>query len=387
VLDRIFGIDAAYPRDFAHWLALVAPDMQEEMDDYVTATFVRRADFEKEYRIVRAADGVERWVSGLGKIDYDDDGRPRRMVGTIRDISDEVRNTELLRLSASVFENVQQGVLITDAERRILKANAAFTRLTGYTQDEIVGRNPRLLQSGLQDQRFYETMWREIQGSGHWLGEIWNRKKSGEFIAGVLDINVVRNRHGEISHYVGLFTDITGLKNTQRELERMANFDALTGLPNRTLLTDRLQQAVVQAQRNEWLLAVCFLDLDEFKPINDRHGHETGDRLLIEVARRISETLRSGDTVARFGGDEFVLLLPQLEGEVELGQIMERILRTVAEPAIIDGRPIATTVSIGVTLFPDGDADPALLLRHADQAMYEAKQLGRNGFRIYRPGR
>lgn len=283
-----------------------------------------------------------------------------------------------LRLSASVFEHSYDGIVITDRDNRIVDVNQSFSQITGYTKAEVLGKNPSLLKSGRQDKAFYKNLWRTVKESGHWQGEVWNRRKGGEFYVELLAITAVTNEEGVLTHYVGIFSDITALRASQEKLEHLAHFDPLTHLPNRTLLSDRLTQSVALARRDNHLLAVCFVDLDGFKPINDEYGHQTGDQLLINVARRLEGALRAIDTVSRLGGDEFVLLLTRLNDMNELEIALNRVMSAICDPYVIDEIEFRVTASIGVTLFPLDEADPESLIRHADQAMYQAKRAGRN---------
>lgn len=288
-----------------------------------------------------------------------------------------------LRLHANVFTNAWEGIVITDAENRILSANQAFTTITGYTAEEVIGKNPHFLASDQQSDEFYEAMWRRLQETGHWHGELWNRKKGGELYAEELSISAVRDDQGKVTHYVGVFTDITDIKNAEKLLEKMAHYDTLTGLPNRTLLAERLNQCCEETRGSGRLLAVCFLDIDGFKLVNDVHGRETGNKLLIEVARRLASVVKAGDTLARFGGDEFVVLLNNLRDMDQIGLILARINTAVAEPFAIDGLEFSTSASIGLTVFPVDDVDADTLIRHADLAMYEAKKAGRNRYHLF----
>ena len=296
---------------------------------------------------------------------------------------ERARLADSLRLSASVFSNALEGIMVTDAEGRIVDVNPSFVRLTGYTVEEVLGRMPSVLKSDRHDEDFYRDMWVQLQRQGHWSGEVWNRRKSGQVFAEILQISGVRDAKGRLTHYVSTFSDITTLKETQSRLEKLASYDPLTGLPNRTLLADRLTQAMSQAKRRDRLLAVCFMDLDGFKPVNDTLGHDFGDMVLQEVAQRLAATMRAGDTVARLGGDEFVLLVGDLIDVNELETGIRRVLDGIAAPISISGRTIKLTTSIGVTLFPIDDEDPDTLLRHADNAMYRAKQEGRNRFHMF----
>ncbi|OMG53145.1 hypothetical protein BJN45_13015 [Azonexus hydrophilus] len=292
---------------------------------------------------------------------------------------------ERQRLAASVFANAHEGIMITDVSGRIVEVNPTFSELTGFSRVEAIGQNAGLLNSGHHDSAFYREMWQAIHRDGHWRGEVWNRKKSGEIFVELLTISAVRSPDSKITHFVGIFSDITLLKEHQQRLEHLAHFDALTQLPNRMLLADRLQLAMAHAARTLGLLAVCYLDLDGFKPVNDQFGHAAGDRLLIEVAQRLKSCVRGGDTVARLGGDEFVLLLADLGDIHECDQALNRISASLVRPFAVSGEEVCISASIGVTLYPNDGSDADTLLRHADQAMYVAKQAGRNRHHLFDP--
>jgi diguanylate cyclase (GGDEF)-like protein/PAS domain S-box-containing protein len=288
------------------------------------------------------------------------------------------RIDEQLELAASVFRNAHEGIFVTDAQERILEVNPTFTEITGYPRDEVLGRTPNLLSSGRHGPDFYAAMWDAINSKGLWRGELWNRRKDGTLYLERLTVSAVRDSSGRVERYVGVFGDITRLREQAERLEQLAYQDALTKLPNRALLGDRMEQALAQARRGGSMLAVGYLDLDLFKPVNDRHGHAAGDRLLVEMAQRLKGTLRSGDTVARLGGDEFVVILPGLRSREECEALVDRLLRAVAEPyEVADGHVATMSASIGIRLVPPDDADADTLLRQADQAMYAAKQEGR----------
>lgn len=290
--------------------------------------------------------------------------------------------TDRLRLAASAFDHAPNGIVIADVRGRILDVNQAFVEASGYSRQELLGGNPRMLKSGRHPPEFYAELWRTLHQAGLWRGEIWNRRKDGEAYVEMLTISAVRGPQGEVSHYVGIYTDISALKEHQKNLERMAHYDALTQLPNRVLFSDRLRIALAQARRAGKLLAVCYLDLDGFKPINDCLGHEAGDRLLEEVGVRLRYGLRGGDTVARLGGDEFAMLLRELSSAEECWPALARIFSAMAKPFVVGGGRVDLSASIGVALFPrDGDTLDDLL-RNADRAMYCAKQGGRNCYRL-----
>jgi len=290
-----------------------------------------------------------------------------------------------LKLSARVFSDTNEGIYITDSKGIIIDANPAFAEITGFSYEEIIGENPRILSSGQQEPQFYTEMWEAINKQGHWQGEIWNRKKSGEIYAELLTISSIKDEKGDVMNYVGISSDITRTKEQQKELELMAHYDVLTKLPNRALFYDRFLQAVAHSKRTGTLLAVCFLDLDNFKPVNDTYGHNVGDQLLIKVAERIKSNIREEDTVSRQGGDEFTLLLGGLDSFPPCEKMVARMLGELAKPYQIDDQIIDISASLGVTLYPQDSDDIDMLIRHADQAMYQAKLAGKNRYHVYNP--
>jgi diguanylate cyclase (GGDEF)-like protein/PAS domain S-box-containing protein len=309
------------------------------------------------------------------------------ILGFIADIGDRVIARESQRRAASVFAHSLEGIIIADADRRILDVNPAFTAITGYERDEVIGKTPKVLSSGRQSAEFYQEMWHALEHHDFWRGELWNRRKSGEIFAEMQSIATVRNESGEVTEYISVFSDISRIKAHEEELDRIAHYDSLTGLPNRRLLGDRMQLAVSRAKREGNILAVCFLDLDGFKAINDEHGHASGDQVLLAIARALSVTLRGGDTLARLGGDEFVLLFGDVATVEECQPMLRRILDIIATPIRLPVQSAYVTVSasIGVTLYPSDSGDADTLMRHADQAMYRAKELGKNRFHFFDP--
>lgn len=296
---------------------------------------------------------------------------------------DRTRADMRLQLAASVFTHAREGIAITDAEGRLIEVNDTFTDITGYDREEVIGRSHRMLQSGRHGPEFYAAMWRDLTSIGHWDGEIWNQRKSGEVYAQLITISAVRDASGKTRNYVSLFTDITPMKEHQRQLEHIAHYDALTSQPNRVLLADRLQQAMAQSQRRNESLAVAFLDLDGFKAVNDKHGHDVGDQLLIALAQRMKAALREGDTLSRIGGDEFVAVLVDLARPQDCEPVLERLLQAAAEPLTVGEAVLQVSASIGVTVYPQDAADADQLMRHADQAMYVAKQAGKNRYHLF----
>ena len=380
---RLMGLAQGEPHRYEDFLATVHPEDRARVDAKVKRSATEPPHgYEIEYRIRRGAEQTVRWLVSKGQF-FAKNGRPVRAMGVVYDITERRQMEEKLRLTARVFDTTLESVVITDAECNLIDANMAFSMVTGYAREEVLGSNPRFLKSGRHPPAFYEAMWQAIANKGHWSGEIWNRRKNGEIFPVWLTISTLTDDNGRPSHYVGIGSDISLLKQHQKQLEHIAHYDALTGIPNRVLLADRMKQAIAQSERKNKPLGVCYLDLDGFKPINDSFGHEAGDRVLIEIARRISAALRSGDTVARLGGDEFAVLLLELEGEEECEATLERLLAAIGEPLALAGKTFTVTASIGATLYPHDRQDPDTLLRHADQAMYIAKQSGRNRHHFY----
>jgi len=304
-------------------------------------------------------------------------------IAIILDISERKAAMEKLQLSSRVFSDTHEAIAITDTNNLIVEVNPAFCNITGYSHEEALGQNPSILSSGKQSPDFYQAMWQKINEQNYWQGEVWNRTKSGKLYAELLSISVLKDPFGNVVNYVALFSDITNSKQQQEQLSLMAHYDVLTNLPNRALFTDRFTQAIAHSKRSGHQLAVCFLDLDNFKPVNDNYGHEIGDKLLIEVAERITSCIREEDTVSRQGGDEFALLLNDIESTAQCAQTLARIHNSLAKPYTIDGRLHEISASSGVTLYPNDNEDIDTLLRHADQAMYQAKLAGKNHYKIY----
>nr|WP_319564759.1 EAL domain-containing protein [uncultured Rhodoferax sp.] len=369
-----------------HWAEHIHPDdyglVMESIAQHIEG---KSASSEMEIRL-RTKHGGWRWIFSRGRIvTWDEHGQPLMMSGTHTDIT-ERKNSELaLREAATVFTSSYEGIMVVSPELRITKVNPAFTRITGYTAEEAVGQTPQMLSSGKHDARFYRQMWDTIKSESFWSGEIWDRRKNGELYAALLSITAVRQAQGGIQHYVGVFSDISKFKAHEEELDRVAHYDPLTGSPNRRLLKDRFELAIHRATRTGRSLAVCFLDIDGFKAINDLYGTQVGDQLLVAVNDQLQRVLRADDTLARLGGDEFVLLLSEIASPEECVQILERLLQAVRSPVTVNGISLAVTGSVGVSLYPDDQADPDTLLRHADQAMYQAKEAGKNRYRLFDP--
>lgn len=512
IMDEVFGIGRADEHTTERWLDLVHPGDREAMSAYFRDEVLGQGKpFDREYRIVRPSDGVDRWVHGQGELTFDAQGRPVTMHGAIRDITErkhaeaalreskellqlfiehapvalvmldrEMRYLaasrrwmerhalgdtniigrshyeilskipeswreehrrclagekieaseqklvqadgsvewtrreilpwragdgsiggivifaediterrlaeERLRLAATVFTGAREGITITDPKGTILDVNDAFTRITGYSREEVLGQNPRFLQSGLQGEDFYRNMWDGLLRNGVWSGEIWNRMKDGSIYPEMLNIHAIRDAGGEVKQYVGLSTDITEVKQHEQQLEFVARYDALTGLPNRALFADRMRQAMAQARRREQLVCVAYLDLDNFKAINDGYGQSSGDALLAALAFRMKHVLRDGDTLARLGGDEFGAVILDLPDRDACVPMLNRLLEAAAEDVQIGDVPLRVTASAGVAFYPQAEEiDADTLLRQASQALYAAKLDNKSCFHIFDP--
>ena len=296
---------------------------------------------------------------------------------------ERIESNEKLQLAARVFADSHEAIFLADINANVIDINPMFTSITGYEREDILGQNLSILNSGKQSAEFYSEMCEQIRAEGFWHGEVSNRKKNGELYIELLTLSTLNDDNGNVLHYLGMFSDITQSKDQQNRLELMAHYDVLTKLPNRTLFADRFAQAVLHSKYNDTLLAVCFLDLDDFKPVNDQYGHEVGDLLLVEVSKRIKAVIREEDTVSRQGGDEFALLLMDLESIAECEPLLQRLHQSLAEPYIINEETIIIGASSGVTVYPLDNGDIDTLLRHADQAMYQAKLLGKNQHSIF----
>ncbi|MGE5468904.1 MAG: EAL domain-containing protein [Ignavibacteria bacterium] len=314
------------------------------------------------------------------------DGSPDGLLFLMTDIRERRRAEQRLQLSDKVFQNTQEGILVTDGVGNIISVNPAFTAVTGYLPQEVMGKNPSILQSGRHDESFYDAMWNELVVTGQWQGEIWNRRRNGEVYPEWLHISAVRDASGCIVYYVAVFSDISVVKENEERLHHLAHFDALTELPNRVLFTDRLRHAMAHAKRSGTGVGLLFLDLDRFKLINDTLGHRAGDRLLQLAAERISGAVREQDTVACLGGDEFTVILPEVAGPAGAANVAEKIIDSMSRSFHLEDKELVIGASIGIAVYPLAGEDVETLVKHADIAMYRAKEAGRNNYQFYRPG-
>lgn len=332
---------------------------------------------------VSTADDYSRHFDVVKSPLFHKDGSRNLLIIFGHDVTDLLALVERQRLSEHVLANSREAVMITDTNNRIVSVNRAFSSTTGYSEEELIGKNPRILASGRHDSDFYRALWHQLNVEGIWRGEIWDKRKNGDIYPKWLDISAVHDSNGKLSNYIAIFSDLTEHKNIDSQIEFMAYHDPLTRLPNRLLLHDRFKQSVAAAIRENTKLAVLFLDIDKFKQVNDTLGHETGDQLLQMASQRLLQAVREVDTVSRIGGDEFVVLLTDLRSIETVTQIAEKILSQLALPFTIGSKEVASSLSIGIALYPNDGKDMDTLLRMADTSMYHAKNCGRNTYRFF----
>ena len=363
------------------WAARLHPDDVERALHALNAELSDQP-YENIYRL-RHTDGSYRWIHSRGRLLRDENGQPQRFIGIASDITQQRAIDDSLRQAAAVFDATQEGVLVTDAEQRIVHVNPAFSRITGYSSEEILGQHPTLLKSGRHDAAFYHSLWHALQNRGAWSGEVWNRRKSGEIYPQWQCIRVIHDEQGRVSHYVAVFSDITALKRSQRELDYLAHHDPLSNLPNRLLFTERVAHALERSKLEELRGAVLLIDLDHFKHINESLGHNVGDLLLKGVGERLQQGLPSGSTLARLGGDEFGLLSENCADAAQAAELAQRLLRSLETPFRLDGHELYIGASIGISLFPEDADSVEQILRNADSALFKAKSSGREGYAFY----
>lgn len=339
--------------------------------------------FETYENEVLGAGGHRRMIRWNNRILHATDGQPDSMICAGEDVTERRQAEEKIRLFARVFEASTEGLVICDAGNRIVSVNAAFTAITGYAFEEVAGQNPGILSSGRQDAEFYRALWEQLQRTGQWQGEMWNRRRDGSVYPQWLSVSVMRDDAGAVSHYIGVFHDISRQKEDEARIHSLAYFDALTELPNRSLLADRFQQAAATAQRHTRKMALLFIDLDRFKQVNDSLGHLVGDELLRRVADRIRACLRDSDTMARLGGDEFIILLSELANAEHAAVVAQKCIDVLQAPFLLSGHELRVTPSIGIALYPQDGTSLDALVKCADTAMYAAKDSGRNSYQFF----
>jgi diguanylate cyclase (GGDEF)-like protein/PAS domain S-box-containing protein len=380
---RLLGAGSPAQLHDAPFLDRVHPDYVEVVRERVRASEGERRGSALREEVLLRMDGSPFYAEVISL--------PIRFAGQdatltlFSDISERRRHEEEMRLASSVYENSGEAILVTDRDNRIVAVNPAFTRLTGYAIAEVRGHDPKMLASGRHDRAFYRDMWKTILETGQWQGEIWNRRKGGEELAEWVTINTIRDAHGGVDRRVCIFSDITERKQAEERVWRQAYYDSLTTLPNRRLFQDRLQHEIRTSLRDATPVALMMIDLDRFKEVNDTLGHEVGDQLLMEAARRISHCVRESDTVARLGGDEFAVILPRMHEQSRLAHAAQSVIDVLARPFALAGQSVGVSGSIGISTFPADAGDCGSLMKNADQAMYQAKGAGRNRVAYFTP--
>ena len=382
-LYRIFEVEpvpgGAHYDDF---MARIHPDDQATVDQALNDAVQEHRQVSLKHRLL-LPDGRVKYVQEFCEPDYADDGAVLRVIGTSQDVTGQHQMEARMQLLVSAFQYSGEAILITDADNNIITINPAFTRLTGFLPEEALGKNPRFLSAGRTTKNEYRQMWQSINERGFWQGEIWDRRKDGGVYPKWMSISVIRDEDGSVRYYVAHFTDVTSERAAEAKLYHMAHHDVLTGLLNRFSLKGRLDQALSAARRDGSRVALLFVDLDRFKAVNDTLGHHVGDQMLVEVARRLSESVRDSDVVARVGGDEFVIMLSALEHSGSVAKVAEKVVCNIGDPYSIEGHDLFTTPSIGIAIFPTDGDDGDTLLKNADAAMYHAKTAGRNNFQFF----
>jgi len=384
--DEVFRIFEVDPADFKPTLEGFVEHVHPDDRDTLLQTFhtavEERQDFVLTHRLL-LPDGRIKHVREQGITYYDGQGDPIRCVGTVQDVTEDVIKEQRLRQAATVFNSTVEGVMITDDNANIIDVNEAFTTITGYQRKDVIGQNPKMLASGRHDHDYYQQMWQALRSNGSWSGEIWNRRSDGVLFPELLTISVVRDEKDQASGYVGVFTDISKLKEAEQRLDHLAHHDSLTGIPNRLLLNARLEQSIKRAARQSSGFVLAFIDLDRFKVINDSLGHQAGDELLKQLADRLVKTVRNEDTVGRISGDEFVLILEDIHDRNSATTVVDKVMGCFYQPFRISGQDVQVTGSMGLTLYPQDGTEVYQLMRNADAAMYQAKDDGRNTYHFY----
>jgi len=379
--ETLFGYSAAEAVG-RHILFLYADPESDDDSEGFRDALLEAGGRELEVRRRRKS-GEIFWASLQLSLTRDESGEPVGLVGYLTDITARIEAEKSMRLQSRIFEHSEESILITDADRRILSVNPAFNRMTGYSEEDVIGCLPGLLRSARHPLHFYEELWRRVERDGGWHGEVWTRRKNGEDFPSWASISLVRNREGQICNYFSIFTDITARKAAEERIHYLAYYDSLTGLPNRALLYKLIDQALAEARRNRQHGALLFIDLNRFKPINDSLGHGVGDRLLQQVAERLRNAVRTEDVVARLGGDEFVVALFDIARRDHAAMVARKLIATLDTPFLIDGHELRVGVAIGISVYPRDGRQTETLLRMADIAMYRSKETGQDGYTFY----
>lgn len=380
---RIFGLE---PQEFGAtyeaFLQHIFPEDREMVNDAYTKSLQEKRGYHIEHRIVRK-DGSIGFVEERCEHDFDADGNPKRLIGTVHDITEKKLTENELFLASTLFKKMNDSVMITDAKQKIITVNAAFSKISGYEPEEIIGKTPNIMSSGWHDKDFYQGLWQAINADGQWSGEVIDRRKDGELYTAELNIIAIHNNKGELTNYISIVNDISEKKQKETLIHNLAYFDSLTELPNRVLFQERVSRKIPSLKRNGKKMALLFIDMDNFKNINDTFGHFTGDKFLIEVARLMKSLLREQDTLARLGGDEFAAVIDDIDSLVDVASIAQKIIDIFAKPLKIESKEFYTGASVGISIYPDDAQSYEELVKAADTAMYQVKEAGKNGYQFY----
>lgn len=383
---RIFGLTQEKGASREIFMGIVFPDDRQYVETMVNRALFEQSPYAIDHRIV-LPNGAIRVVHQQGEVSYDSAGKPQRMLGTIQDVTERKETEAKLQLAANVFESASEGILITDADNNIVDVNGAFMLITGFKREEVLGQNPRMFKSGKHDPSFYREMWKSIQETDHWQGEIWGKRKFGAIYPKWQTINVIRDTNGRITHYIAVFRDISDAKKHEEQLWKLAHFDNLCGVANRSLMYANLRMTTAHARREKSQVALMLFDLDRFKQVNDTFGHDAGDQLLVHVAKKLMESVRECDTVARLGGDEFTVILGNIREKEDVVRVTQKMQRVLATPLKLkSGQELIIGASIGIALYPSDAPNIETLMKNADRAMYHAKELGRNNYQFFEEG-
>ena len=369
---------------YDRYIRYIHPDDIAAVEQYNAQLLLTKSPLEMDFRL-QLKDGSIRYLHSYTEVDCDSHGHIKRIFGITKDITTEVNAAAKLKQAATVFNNTTEAIFITDVNNRIISINTAFSKITGYQEHEALGKNPGLMNSGHHDKDFFTDFWGELLRNGQWQGEIWNRHKKGRIFPVWQSITAIKDMNGQTIQYVSIFNDISARKADEELILYQANYDSLTGLPNRNLFLDRINVAIKKAQRENKQLALLMIDLDRFKWINDTLGHKAGDILLQETAKRLKNSVRQSDTVARLGGDEFIIIASELQHQSDVEMIANKIFSSFKAPLLIDKHEVFISGSIGITLYPDDGTTVEKLQMNADNAMYSAKENGRNRFHYFTP--
>ena len=364
-----------------HFTIVVPEEKKQEAEKLYNEAFIEGREIPFEW-VVQAKDGTRIPIFATGNVISFDNGR-RYKITSVTDMREHLKHETHQLLSDKVFTNSREGILITDADMHFLQVNPALQRMTGYSEDELIGRTPHMFKSGRTDSSKYREMWNTLAREGYWQGELWDRKKNGELFAIMLSITEIKTDAGEVTHYLGIMNEITEQKRYLQQIYDLAYFDTLTQMPNRALFDDRCEQAVKKAKREQRKLAILFIDIDRFTSINNTFGHKVGDELIQKVATRLKNNLREVDTISHFSGDKFVVLLENLNESRDASPVAEKLLRVFSQPFYLQSQEIFITAGIGISVFPDDGTTNQVLMQNAESAVHKAKEAGKSRYQFY----